>query len=368
MMPVPVASRSAVVALACLVASTVMASPRAGADALYTVRDLGMLPGGSYSKALGLNNQGQVVGSSTRPSNRGTSDHWDLVPVIFEPDGTIREVELPGVNIRATWRLDMNDSGELARAAGVGMVGINNLGQRVGSSKYIEPGEQEPRPYAPQQAILVDGSERTFLGTLGGQISYASGINDAGHIVGQAQDARGGHYAFLFRDGEMINLGDQIGRDIGSFATVINNRGQILGELGGGESFLLDGDELIRFGGPWMRAEDLNDEGDVVGQYTRAVKLGVTEQRAFLFRDGVRLDLTDLIPEDSGWLLETAAAINDLGQIAGTGTIDGQTRAYLLTPNGVDVPTPDPIPEPGPIAVLGLAAGWALLRRSRAGR
>ena len=44
------------------------------------------------------------------------------------------------------------------------------------------------------------------------------------------------------------------------------------------------------------------------------------------------LDLNDLIPPDSGWLLQRANDINDQGQIVGRGITDGQFRAFLLTP------------------------------------
>ncbi len=44
------------------------------------------------------------------------------------------------------------------------------------------------------------------------------------------------------------------------------------------------------------------------------------------------LDLNHLIPANSGWLLQFANAINDQGQIAGYGTLNGQTEAFLLTP------------------------------------
>lgn len=87
-----------------------------------------------------------------------------------------------------------------------------------------------------------------------------------------------------------------------------------------------------------------------------------------LFRDDRVMDLNAMLPEDSGWFLEEAIAINDLGQITGTGTIDGERRAYLLTPLSADGgPLPDPIPEPGPVAVFGLAAGYVWFRRTRSG-
>lgn len=43
-----------------------------------------------------------------------------------------------------------------------------------------------------------------------------------------------------------------------------------------------------------------------------------------------------------GWSNITVSNINNLGQISGTGTIDGTTRAFLLTP----------IPEPETYAML----------------
>jgi hypothetical protein len=43
------------------------------------------------------------------------------------------------------------------------------------------------------------------------------------------------------------------------------------------------------------------------------------------------LDLNDLIPGGSGWDLNSAAAINDNGQITGCGLLNGQQHAFLLT-------------------------------------
>lgn len=42
------------------------------------------------------------------------------------------------------------------------------------------------------------------------------------------------------------------------------------------------------------------------------------------------LDLNDVIPVDSGWVLVRATDINDHGQVVGRGRIAGQTRAFLL--------------------------------------
>lgn len=43
-------------------------------------------------------------------------------------------------------------------------------------------------------------------------------------------------------------------------------------------------------------------------------------------------DLNKLIPANSGWEINTARGINNRGQIVGEGKLNGQQRAYLLTP------------------------------------
>jgi hypothetical protein len=48
-------------------------------------------------------------------------------------------------------------------------------------------------------------------------------------------------------------------------------------------------------------------------------------------------DLNDLLPQDSGWVVNYALDINDKGRIVGVGTINGQSHAFLMTP----LPPPD---------------------------
>jgi probable HAF family extracellular repeat protein len=45
------------------------------------------------------------------------------------------------------------------------------------------------------------------------------------------------------------------------------------------------------------------------------------------------IDLNNLIASGSGWVLTSAEAINDKGQIVGWGTLNGTSRAFLLDPS-----------------------------------
>jgi hypothetical protein len=56
------------------------------------------------------------------------------------------------------------------------------------------------------------------------------------------------------------------------------------------------------------------------------------EMRAFLWIDGELRDLNDFIPPNEGWTLLEARHLNNRGQIVGTGLLDGEERAFLLTP------------------------------------
>ena len=101
-------------------------------------------------------------------------------------------------------------------------------------------------------------------------------------------------------------------------------------------------------GGKWSSATAVNTCGQVVGlSDSNASKhhgfvwqngrLTSNTAHAFLWsRDLGMIDLNDRIshPSRRDWLLTDARAINSFGQIAGVGSINGQTHAFLLTPLG----------------------------------
>lgn len=67
-----------------------------------------------------------------------------------------------------------------------------------------------------------------------------------------------------------------------------------------------------------------------------------------LYSDGTIKSLLSLLPPNTGLSNLGFGGINDAGQIIGQGLIDGQERAFLLSP---DVITPEP----------GASAVWAVL-------
>jgi probable HAF family extracellular repeat protein len=138
------------------------------------------------------------------------------------------------------------------------------------------------------------------LGTLGGSVSWAHGLNDAGEVVGESTLSDGlTYHAFLY-DGTAMN-------DLGTL------------------------------GGAFTNSQGLavNSFGEVVGD---AYTAGNTAQHAYLYDGTAMRDLNSLIPAGSGWVLQYATGINDAGQITGYGTVNGQVHAFLLTPLGAAGP------------------------------
>jgi probable HAF family extracellular repeat protein len=79
------------------------------------------------------------------------------------------------------------------------------------------------------------------LGTLGGSSSIGLGINNLGQVTGSATTAAGLGHAFLYRDGQMIDLNNVIDPALGVTlfnAQGINDEGQIVANSFG-RAFLL---------------------------------------------------------------------------------------------------------------------------------
>ena len=135
------------------------------------------------------------------------------------------------------------------------------------------------------------------LGTLGGESSFATAMNDRGAVVGRAQTADGAYHGFVWRNGAMA--------DLGLFSPMdINNRGQIVGtrdDVNG--AYVWTRGTLTPLGGGLTFATAINDRGQVVG--LRAVDGGL-DVPALWSKGTVRT-----LP------LNTVSDINNRSQISG---------------------------------------------------
>jgi probable HAF family extracellular repeat protein len=80
-----------------------------------------------------------------------------------------------------------------------------------------------------RHAFLWRDGEMTDLGTLGGSFSRAESINDRGQVVGLAETATGESHAFVWQDGRMVDLGALTDGPGSSVATKITDRGHVIG-------------------------------------------------------------------------------------------------------------------------------------------
>lgn len=79
-------------------------------------------------------------------------------------------------------------------------------------------------------------------------------------------------------------------------------------------------------------AETVDISGDVDGgDLVKIEPLRLTPCRKSRVDDEV--DLNTLIPPGTGWYLNTASAMTNVGYISGTGTLSGKPRPFLLIPS-----------------------------------
>lgn len=262
-------------------------------------RDLGA-GGGRSSTAAGINDAGQVVGQMTGRRGRKSPFFW--------VDGPMQEIG--GFRGRTSAAQAINLSGEV-----VGEF-LDDAGKQVRGFRWRA------------------GRKPLSLNTLGGSDSRAWDINDAGVIVGVAATRfNWSHHACLWQRDRITDLSPRSPGE--SEARAINNRGVIVGSAhtdteeehacrfrDGGVT------DLGTLGGKTSQALGINEAGVVVG-WSATADGG---SHAVLWQDGGIRDLNALAASAGGWILTSAHAINDRGQIVGSGLRRGGARAFLLTP------------------------------------
>lgn len=282
--------------------------------------DLGVLNGGDYTYATGVNDGGEVVGYS------GDFAASTGVQAFAWRDGTM--TELPGLGGNS-FASQINDSGLIDGAA------ATSSGQSY--------------------AVLWRDGKLTELPGLGGSSSGPVAMNAAGQVAGYSSTASGDEDAVLWTDGKITDLGP-------GQVLALNDRGEVLVQVSPatGPSYVFlwdDGKKTDLPAGAF--ANGLNDQGQVVGDYTPA---GATTQDGFVWQRGT---LTDLGTEDP-------VAINDRGQILAVTDANGLYDSVVLdhgatitlTPTSGTSATPAFISDSGWVAgeteATASATAWQL--------
>jgi probable HAF family extracellular repeat protein len=278
-------------------------------------KDLGTLPGGNISGAIGVNDSGEVVGYSNNSSDPEMIYNF----IAFKwtsAGGMVSLGTLHGGN--SSCAFEINSSGVIA-------------GDSYVSSTVVD-------------AVSWTNSRIKNLGSLPNSIYSSSfDINDSGEIVGESVfefSPTFTSHAFQWTSADgMLDLGTLSGGN-SSIANAINSSGLIVGQS---NSESVETWHAVQWstrgkiedlgvlpGGNYSIAFGINDSGEIVGYGN----LANNAAHAMMWTSaGGMQDLNDLIPANSGWVLINANAVNASGLITGYGLRNGHNHTFLLTPS-----------------------------------
>jgi len=345
----------------------------------YTLTDLGSLGGGD-TQAFDLNDSAQVVGYSRTVSLQSRAFLWDDSQMV-----NLGVVNAVGFQSAA---VDLNVLGHAVGTStlknGLARAALWRNGSIISLTPELPPYEGTSFASVINDhghivgAIDDDGSlfydgivwangSRTALGDLGGGSTRPADINNAGQVVGVSNTSLelGAPRAFLWQNGVMTNLGLLRGDDEDSGASAINADGVIVGtserldENTGVDyrPFVWENGVMSAIPTPSHEAyaTDINDAGVVVGLMRTSG--AASPYHAWIYVNGVVTNLNSLIQPGSGLHVAYANAINNNGEIAGV-AFDAQGRAHgvLLTPcsSSCDPPPPPPPPPPPVVPTISI--------------
>jgi probable HAF family extracellular repeat protein len=299
-----------------------------GADAHAAIysngvwRDLGVPAGDQLSALFGISDAGAAVGFSFA-SLPGPDNRWQA---IWAPAGAASVQALS------------------ALAPDSFAYGVNNSGAIVGClNRYDDVFPDPHRAFLYANGIVTDLHALLTTDPIF-DFSCARDINNDGVVVGEVQRSSTPKRGFMYRDGIASRL--ESGTSYLTNARAVNDAGLIVGEgrLAGfvsdhalvysavtGAVTSLGLETTAAFN---SRPNDVNTQGEVVGM----MFLPLVGEHAFLASQGQVLDLNDLIPAGSDWVLQEAHSINDRGQIVGKGYLTSSptvTRYFLLQAYGM---------------------------------
>jgi probable HAF family extracellular repeat protein len=257
------------------------------------------VPGASPDTLISINNSGEVV------VNTGDSNSYQV----------------------STWSRSNGSQSIGLIGTNSGGAAINNSGNVVGAGDPDHSGNLQA--FASQSAGSVQ-----WLGSLGGNLSAAIGVNNSSAAVGLSYTSSNSQHAFLWtQGGGMQDLTPNLTSIGGATAVAINSSSQVAGYYfpNGSRNTLgfvwTQAGGLQNIGSSGTLAFAINDSGTVVGQSPFA-----SFRHAFSWtHNGGIVDLGTL-----GGVTSSALSINSRGWIVGTSLTssgNGLLHGFLWTPS-----------------------------------
>ena len=346
----------------------------------YTITVLDHLGGHNESRAMGINNLGQIVGFTVDADGNSHAATWQSsgsgqhLPVLSQANPISEAYRINDAGqIVGKARTDSNAT-HAAYWAGGGVTDIGVIGGVTSFANDIN------------EAGVVAGSSDATRGSVaftwtpgGGFVNYGNfntldaqqragfnGINDTGGLVGTAYRLFSPFKAIKSTAGNLsVTEISPPGQFSTGMALAVNDTGTIVGYQnpgsGGAHAAIFDGSggfqDLGALGLTDSQASDINAAGVIVGHAFGDDGQGNFLAKSFVYQNEVMTDLLTLIAPGSGWTeLFQANGVNNLGQIVGVGVFNGEIRGYVLTP----------VPEPASASFVGAGAVALLARRRRA--
>jgi probable HAF family extracellular repeat protein len=272
-----------------------------------SIRDLGTL-GGNSGAASAINSSGAIAGHSATSDGQTHAflfrndeivdiGEWQTTSQANGMNNKNQVVGFRRVNQYNSFPEAFLYEEGVVRGLGTIEGGYSSSAFSINESGYVTGHSTVMRGSPASHAFIFDGTLMKDLGTLGGANSVGYSINDFNIIVGKSNVSMTNNTerAFMYEDGRMIDLGALDRTDSVAFA--VNNRG-------------------------WVVGTALNQSGPT------------TLNRGFIYsKSSGMVDLNSLLPAGTPWIIIEARSINSLGQIVGTGVIEGRTRAFLMSPS-----------------------------------
>lgn len=347
----------------------------------FTVTDIGIVPGFAISQATALSSNGTVVGYSSTSGFQfnvaGTSEGWIFLNGVLTAIPNTEKVTIP---------LGVNAAGQV-----VGITGSADSTDGFAPFWFLN-GAYDTPPGFPSDAVPIAISDTGPNVAMTIYPNGTFGFGDQGAVWGNNQETVLPSPSFCFDDPnscrtevtgisrnglEVSGASEQLLKS-GSyywpvvwsnesniqtflasvqglnFVTSVNNSGQAVGYTGGtssasGPATLFDSNGAVQSLGSKAIPLGINNSGWIVGAegagaaivpfnsltippLLKSVNPGSAAAVLWINSNLYELNTCSCVINASGWDFEYAYAVNDAGQIAGTGFHNGVQTAFLLTP------------------------------------